>query len=129
MNFGNSVNTSPYFQGEAGAAIADPRGKAVKFSSGQFVLGTANDAVVGIVPITSDQNLQQGDPIDVVWKDMTLALAGGEIAAGDVLACDSNGAMVKASAAGGTIGVAMEAAASGQYFHMIVERGTFTAAG
>ena len=46
-----------------------------------------------------------------------------------MLACDSNGAMVKASAAGGTIGVAMEAAASGQYFHMIVERGTFTAAG
>ena len=94
MNFGDSVNTSPYFQGEAGAAIEDPRGKAVKFSSGQFVLGTANDAVVGIVPITSDQNLQQGDPLDVVWKDMVLALAGGEIAAGDVLACDSNGAMV-----------------------------------
>ena len=53
----------------------------------------------------------------------------GTIAAGDVLACDANGALVKASADGGTIGVAMEAAASGQYFHMIVERGTFAAAG
>lgn len=129
MYFGDTVNTSPYFRGEAGAKIDDPCGKAVKFSSGQFVLGTAADAVVGIVPITNDQPLEQGDPVDIVWKDMTLALAGGTIAAGDVLACDANGALVKASADGGTIGVAMEAASSGQYFHMIVERGTFTAAG
>lgn len=129
MYFGDTVNTSPYFRGEAGAKIDDPRGKAVKFSSGQLVLGTAADAVVGIVPITNDQALEQGDPVDIVWKDMTLALAGGTIAAGDVLACDANGALVKASANGGTIGVAVETAASGQYFHMIVERGTFTAAG
>ena len=128
MYFGDSVNTSPYFRGEAGAKIDDPRGKAVKFSSGQFVLGTAADEVIGIIPVTNDQSLEQGDPIDIVWKDMTLALAGGRIAAGDVLACDANGALVKASATGGTIGIAMEAAASGQYFHMIVERGTFTAA-
>ena len=129
MYFGDSVNTSPYFRGEAGAKIDDPRGKAVKFSSGQFVLGTAADAVVGIVPITNDQSLEQGDPIDIVWKDMVLALAGGTITAGDVLASDANGALVKASVSGGTIGVAMEDAASGQYFHMIVERGTYTAAG
>ena len=129
MNFGDSVNTSPYFQGEAGAAIEDPRGKAVKFSSGKLVLGVANDAVIGIVPVTDDQSIAQGDPVDIVWKDMTLALAGGTVAAGDVLACDANGALVKASAAGGTIGIALEDAAAGQYFHMIVERGTFAAAG
>ena len=54
MYFGDTVNTSSYFRGEAGAKIDDPRGKAVKFSSGQLVLGTAADAVVGIVPVTND---------------------------------------------------------------------------
>lgn len=112
----NMINPSPTIVGKAGAAITDVRGKAVKFnSSGKLVLcSTANEEFIGVALVTNDENIASGQDIDVQIKDIGVAVAGGAIAAGDPLATDANGKLVKTTTSGAfVIGHALADAASG----------------
>ena len=106
-----SINESPVVAMKAGAAITDVRGKAVKFdASGNVILCVAGDAALGIGILTNDQNIAVGGDVTVQVKDMGLVLAGAAtIKAGDELASDANGKLIKATDGQNVIAIALEA--------------------
>lgn len=112
----NMINPSPTIVGKAGAAITDPRGKALKFnSSGKLVVcSTANEEFIGIGLVTNDEAIAAGQDVDVQIKDIGVGLAGGAISAGDTLGTDANGKLVKTTTSGAfVIGYALRDATSG----------------
>lgn len=107
-----SINESPVITDKAGAAIADVRGRAVKFDEdGNFILAGAGDAAIGVGIMTNDENIEAGADVDVQIKDIGMVRAGAEIKKGDELGVDANGAFVKAES-GNICAIALEAAAT-----------------
>ena len=118
----SQINSSPTIVEKAGAAITDVRGKFVKYSTGNVVLASvAGEAVMGVGIITNSENLASGDDVVVQIKDIGLAMAGGAITKGAEIATDANAKAVAATAGDFVIGIALEAAASGEmfYFQMV----------
>ena len=67
-----SINESPVITEKAGAAITDPRGKGLKYSSGNVVLcSTAGETVLGIGIMTNDETIASGADVDIQIKDIT----------------------------------------------------------
>ena len=110
-----SINESPVIAEKAGAAIADVRGKAVKFADGAVVLAGAGEAAIGIGIMTNDENLKVGDDLTIQVKDMGVVCTGGAVAKGDELAVGANGALIKATS-GYVVAIALEAAAEAGAF-------------
>lgn len=113
-----SINESPVVAMKAGAAIADVRGKAVKFdASGNVILCVAGDAALGIGILTNDQDIAVGGDVTVQVKDMGLVLSGAAtIKAGDELASDANGKLIKATDGQNVIAIALEASSAADTF-------------
>lgn len=112
----NAINSSPTITIAAGADMTQPGGKAVKFSDGKAVLcSTAGERPIGIVTIDNDAEVKTDDIISVQVKDIGVALMGGAVAAGDELAVDANGALVKAAAGQYVAAVALASCASGEF--------------
>ena len=106
----------------AGAAIADIRGRAVKFSSGKIVLAGAGDAALGVGIMTNDETIAAGADVDIQIHSIGLVYAGGAIAKGAQLAADANGALVTASDGDAVVAVALEAAsAAGVFIQAIIK--------
>lgn len=128
-----SINESPVVAMKAGAAIADVRGKAVKFdASGNVILCVAGDAALGIGILTNDQEIAVGGDVTVQVKDMGLVLAGAAtIKAGDELASDANGKLIKATDGQNVIAIALEASSAADTFikAMLVRYGKPAATG
>jgi hypothetical protein len=92
-------------------------------TAGQYVAAAAaTDKLIGV-------NMQpggcvSGDRMDVCFGGLVDTTAGGTIAAGDLLTSDASGNAVTAAPAAGVnnriIGVAFEAAVSGDIFRVIV---------
>lgn len=121
----NMINTSATIVGKAASAITDPRGKAVKFdSNGKFVLAsTAGEKFMGIGIVTNDEAIAAGQDVDIQVKEIGVGLAGGSIAAGADITCDSNGKLVAATTDGQfCIGYALEAATSGKLFRLQIDK-------
>ena len=125
-----SINESPVISEKAGAAIADVRGKAVKYdSNGDVVLAGAGEAYLGIGIMTNDEATEKGADVDIQIKDIGLVLAGGEIKKGAELASDATGAMVAAKDNDNVVAIAMDAAAAkGVYIKAMLVRYKKTAA-
>ena len=118
-----SINESPVIAETAGATIADVRGKAVKYSSGNVVLcSTAGEAVLGVGIMTNDENIASGGPVDVQIKDIGLVKAGGTIAKGDELAVDATACFQKATDGQNVFAIALDAAAKGEYVSAMIVR-------
>ena len=99
-----------------GAALADVRGKAVKFSSGKIVLCGAGDAALGVGILTNDENIPAGGDVHVQIKDIGLVLTGAAVAKGAELAADANGKLITATGGAAVIAIALEAAAEAGVF-------------
>lgn len=112
-----SINDSAVISEKAGAAIADVRGKAVKYDeSGNVVLCAAGEAAIGIGIMTNDETHEIGADVDVQVKEIGLVCAGAAIAKGDELTPDADGFLVKAAGGDYVIAIAMGAAAAkGEY--------------
>ena len=120
---GTSINESPVIAELAGATIADVRGKAVKYSSGNVVLcSTAGEAVLGVGIMTNGENLQAGDQVDIQIKDIGALRAGGTIAKGDELAVDATGCFVKATDGQDVFAIALDAGAKDEYVRSMIVR-------
>lgn len=118
-----SINESPVIAQQAGAAIADVRGKGVKFSSGDVVLcSTAGEAVLGVGIMTNDENIAVGGPVDIQIKDIGLVRAGGTIAKGDELAVDATGCFRKATDGQDVFAIALGAGAKDEYISAMIVR-------
>lgn len=112
-----SINESPVITEKAGAAIADPRGKGLKYSSGNVVLcSTAGEAVLGIGIMTNDETVASGADVDIQIKDIGLVKAGAAIAKGAELAVNASGLFVAATAGQYVAAIALEAASAANVY-------------
>ena len=112
-----SINESPVISEKAGAALADVRGKAVKFDgNGNVVLAAAGELAIGIGILTNDVNIEAGKDVDIQIKDIGLVRAGGEIAKGAELASDANGCLVAATEGQHVLAIALQAAIAADTF-------------
>ena len=111
-----SINQTPVIVDKAGTAIADVRGRAVKFDeNGKFVLAGAGEPAIGVGIMTNDVNIQPEQDVDVQIKDIGLVYAGAAIKKGNELAAGADGVMVPATS-GAVCAIALEAAeAAGVY--------------
>lgn len=125
MYIGSSINKSPTFAAVAGAEITKGAGKAVKFdSSGNVILcSSAGEAAIGILIMQTADNVAEGDSVTVQITGRGQAVAGGTIAAGDMLAVDTNGALVKAAATNYVVGQALAAGTANGFVEVIICRG------
>lgn len=125
MYIGTSVSTSPTFAAVAGAKIEGGAGKAVKFDSdGNVVLcSTAGEAALGVLILQTADTVNQGDSVTVQILGRGQAVAGGAIAAGDLLAVNASGQVVKAAAGNSVVGQALTAGSAGGFVECILCRG------
>ena len=116
-----SINESPVIVEKAGAAIADVRGKAVKFdTNGNIVLAGAGEAAIGVGIMTNDENIAAGADVHVQIKDIGLVCAGAAIKKGAKLAADANGALITATGDNAVAIALGAAAAAGVYIQAII---------
>ena len=125
MYIGTSASTSPTFAAVAGAKIEGGAGKAVKFdSSGNIILcSTAGEAALGILLLQSADTINQGDSVTVQIHGRGKAIAGGTIAAGDMLPVTASGTLTKAAAGNSVVGQALSAATADGFVDFIICRG------
>lgn len=106
---GTSLNSSQALTGIAAADILSGAGKAVKYNDdGQIVLcGAAGEAALGILILQTAETVKAGESVTIQTSGKGKAVAGGEIKAGDLLAVDAKGALVKAEAGNHVVGQAI----------------------
>lgn len=109
----HAIDNSPTLYGVASAAIQNPAMLAVKFSEGKLALPSAGDSVIGIV-LADQDTVAAGGALHVQIKDICYWIAGGAIAAGDMLKTDAAGKCVKASAGEVVNAIALEAGSTGK---------------
>lgn len=122
MNYmATSINESPVIVDKAGAALADVRGRAVKFDgTGAIVLAGAGEKALGVGIMTNDTEIKVGEDVHVQIKDIGLVYAGAAITKGKELQVGTNGALIPAT--GDTaVAIALEAATgAGVYVKAII---------
>ena len=125
MFIGTSISTSPVIAAAAGAAIEKGAGKAVKFDgNGNIVLcSTAGEAALGVLILQHADKIAAGDTVTVQIERQGQALAGGTIAAGDLLAVNASGAVVKAGTGNYVIGQALSAGVAGGFVNIQIIKG------
>lgn len=122
MNYmATSINQSPVIVDKAGAALADVRGRAVKFNeNGEIVLATAAGKALGVGIMTNDTAIEKGADVHVQIKDIGLVYAGAAITKGAELEVGADGALVPVSG-GEPVAIALDAAAAaGVYVKAII---------
>lgn len=131
---GVQINQSATIVEKAGAAIEDVRNLIMKFDdNGDVVLASAGtDKLVGIALIEAGYNdmtgaeagkVAIGDPVDILVKDMGVVLAGADIKKGDEITSDANGMAAVAASGDYVLGVALDAAAAGEYLNIQIIKG------
>lgn len=125
MYIGSSINKSPVIAAVAGAKITGGAGKAVKFdSSGNVVLcSAAGEAAIGILILQTADEVAVGDSVTVQISAIGKAVAGGSIAAGDLLAVTTDGTLTKAAATNYVVGQALSAGSANGFVDVILCRG------
>ena len=118
------INTSATIVAPAGAAIEGVIGKAIKFdASGNAVLASAGEAVMGIAVLTNSENPVLGEDITIQIKEIGKAVVGAEVAKGAELAADANGALVTAVEGQFVVATALDAAtAAGQIINVQITK-------
>lgn len=120
----SSINESPVISIEAGAALEDIRGKAIKFDeNGKAALAAAGDFAVGIAILSNDENVSVGNDITVQVRAIGYVKAGAAVKTGDTLAPGTNGALVPA-ASGAFMAVAMQEAEAGSLVQALITHGS-----
>ena len=130
---GVQINPSCTIVEKAGAEIADVRNRIMKYDeNGNVVLaGAGTDLPVGIALIEAGYNditgvesgkAAAGDDVDILVKDRGVALAGAAIKKGQEVAAGAEGKAAVAAAGDYVLGIALEAAAAGDYFPILITR-------
>ena len=130
---GVQINPSCTIVEKAGAEIADVRNRIMKYDeNGSVVLaGAGTDIPVGIALIEAGYNditgvesgkAAAGDDVDILIKDMGVALAGAAIKKGQEVAAGAEGKAAAAAAGDYVLGIALEAAAADEYFPILITR-------
>ena len=94
---GTTINESPTITLPAGAKIEAAQGKAVIISGGTAKLATAGSNAIGVIPLSEDEVIEQGEDVTIQVKDIGAWVAGEAIAIGDELTSNATGQAVKAT--------------------------------
>lgn len=108
---GTTINESPTITLPAGAKIEAAQGKAVIISDGTAKLATAGANAIGVIPLSEDEVIEQGEDVAIQVKDIGAWVAGEAIAIGDELTSNATGQAVKATDGSFITAVALTAAA------------------
>lgn len=108
--FGTTINESPTIVLPAGAKIEAAQGKAVIISDGTAKLATAGANAIGLIPLSEDEEIAQGNDVTIQVKDIGAWVAGGKIAVGDELTSDASGQAVKVADGNFITAIALTAA-------------------
>ena len=130
---GVQINHSSTIVENAGADIQDCRNRIMKYDeNGNVVLATAGtDIPVGIALIEAGYNdmsgvesgkVKAGEHIDILVKDMGVALAGATIKKGQEVTAGANGKAAAAAAGNYVLGIALENAEADEYFAMQIAK-------
>lgn len=109
--FGTTINESPTITLPAGAKIEAAQGKAVIISDGTAKLATAGANAIGVIPLSEDEVIEQGEDVTIQVKDIGAWVAGETLAVGDELTSDGSGRAVKVTDGSFITAVALTAAA------------------
>ncbi|CAK7061411.1 MAG: hypothetical protein BACD_02887 [Bacteroides rodentium] len=108
--FGTTINESPTIVLPAGAKIEAAQGKAVIISEGTAKLATAGANAIGLIPLSEDETIAQGDDVVIQVKDIGAWVAGEKIAVGDELTSNATGQAVKVADGNFITAIALTAA-------------------
>ena len=110
----SGINLSPVMALFASADIEAAPGKAVKLTADGMgeVCSAAGEMVAGIITLDHQDKIAKDEPVTIQISGCGRVLTGGEVAIGDELATDANGAFVK-STSGYVRAIALEAGAAG----------------
>ena len=88
---GTTINESPTITLPAGAKIEAAQGKAVIISDGTAKLATAGANAIGVIPLSEDEVIEQGEDVTIQVKDIGAWVAGEAISIGDELTSNATG--------------------------------------
>lgn len=120
----NQINSSPTISERAGSDIEDVKGLLLKYDNNGNVVpaSVAGEMVLGMGIITNAEHITSGEDVDVQVKDIGLIKAGGTIKKGSEVMTDDKGKAITATDGKFVIGVALEAAADGQFFYIQITK-------
>lgn len=124
---GVQINNSATIIEKAGVDIVDCRNRMMKYDeNGNVVLATAGtDMVIGIALIEAGYNdisgvtsgkVLAGEGVDILVKDMGVALAGGTIKKGQEITAGADGKAAVAAGGNYVLGIALDNAEADEYF-------------
>lgn len=109
MYHGTGINDSPTIVVKASANINDGAFLAAMLSKDGVAVAKAGEAAIGIM-IPETESPKAGEDVNIQVKDIGLAKVGAAVEAGDLLASDANGKLVKATSGAFIIATALDAA-------------------
>lgn len=109
MYIGTGINDSATITGKASADITAGAFLAATLTKDGIAVAKATDAPVGIF-IPETETVKQGGEVNVQVKDIGLAKVGAAVNAGDLLAADANGKLVKGTDGAFIVATALETA-------------------
>ena len=124
---GVQINNSATIIEKAGVDIVDCRNRMMKYDeNGCVVLATAgSDMAIGIALIEAGYNdisgvesgkVKAGEGVDILVKDMGVALAGGTIKKGQEITAGADGKAAVAAGGNYVLGIALDNAEADEYF-------------
>ena len=91
------INSSATVTERAAEAIEEPMHKAVAFDSdGNVVLATSGEEAFGLLLSNSREPVAKGELVHILVKDIGLAVAGADIAKGDLVTVNGEGQVIPA---------------------------------
>lgn len=120
----SQINESPTITEVAGADVEDVRGMLMKYDASGNVIpaSVAGEKVIGMAIITNNEDLKEGQDVDIQVKEIGLAKAGAAIKKGDEVMAGADGKAAVATAGMFVIGTALESAEAGQLFYIQVSK-------
>lgn len=109
MYHGTGINDSATIVAKASADITGGAFLAATLTTDGIAIAKAGEAAIGIM-IPETDSPKKGEDVNIQVKDIGLAMVGAAVDAGDLLASDANGKLVKAEAGAFIIAAALNTA-------------------
>lgn len=106
---GTGINDSPTIVAKAAADIASGAFLAAKLTDSGVAVSGAGEAAIGLL-IPETESPKAGEDVTVQVKDIGLAKTGAAVNAGDLLASDASGKLIKATSGKFILAAALETA-------------------
>lgn len=128
MYHGTGINDSATIVAKASADITGGAFLAATLTADGIVIAKAGEAAIGIM-IPETDGPKKGEDVNIQVKDIGLAMVGAAVDAGDLLASDASGKLVKAESGAFILAAALEtAAAANQVISVQIIKAGFAAA-